>query len=59
MNIIQHNLYVGSKKNDINELIHKIERLTEHKCMVTKGERGEGGMNYEFGVKTYTLLYIK
>jgi len=41
-NIIQHNLYVGSKKNDINELIHKIERLTEHKCMVTKGERGEG-----------------
>ena len=27
--------------------------------MVTKGERGQGGINQEFGVKRYTLLYIK
>ena len=26
--------------------------------MVTRGERG-GGINYEFGIKRYTLLYIK
>ena len=26
---------------------------------VTKGERGEGGINWEFGINRYTLLYIK
>ena len=27
--------------------------------MVTNGERGRGGMNQEFGINRYTLLYIK
>ena len=30
----------------------------ENKLMVTKGERG-GGINWEIGIDTYTLLYIK
>ena len=30
----------------------------ENKLMVTKGERG-GGINEEFGIHIYTLLYIK
>ena len=36
-------------------------RLTdiENKFMVTKGERGEGGINQEFRINRYTLLYIK
>ena len=34
-------------------------RLTdiENKLMVTKGESG-GGINWEFGINCYTLLYI-
>ena len=31
---------------------------TENKLMVTKGEMG-GGLNYEFWINRYTLLYIK
>ena len=27
--------------------------------MVTKGERSRRGINYEFGINIYTLLYIK
>ena len=27
--------------------------------MVTKGERGEGGINKEFGINRYTLQYIQ
>ena len=27
--------------------------------MVTKGERDGGGMNQEFGINRYTLLYVK
>ena len=36
-------------------------RLTdiENKLMVTKGERKGGGINWEFGINIYTLLYIK
>ena len=30
----------------------------ENKLMVTKGERG-GGINWEIGIDTYTLLYTK
>ena len=30
----------------------------ENKLTVTKGERG-GGMNWEFGINRYTLLYMK
>ena len=36
-------------------------RLTdlENKLMVTKGERRGQGINWEFGINIYTLLYIK
>ena len=32
---------------------------TENKLMVTKEERGGGGVNKEVGVNLYTLVYIK
>ena len=31
----------------------------ENKIMVTRGERGGGGINWEFGIDMYTLLYLK
>ena len=31
----------------------------ENKLMVAKGERCGGGINWEFGVDIYTLLYLK
>ena len=31
----------------------------EHKLMVTKGEGGGGGINWEYGTDRYTPLYIK
>ena len=36
-------------------------RLTdiENKLMVTKGEREGGGINQEYGINRYKLLYIK
>ena len=39
-NIIQYHFYVGSEKNDINELIYKTSRLKdiENKLMVAKGK---------------------
>ena len=43
-------------KNDTNELIYKTD--IDDKLMVNKGERG-GGINQEFGINIYTLLYIK
>ena len=51
---------VESKKNDTNERIYKIERVTDVKIkrMVIRGQRGEG-INWEVGIDMYTLLYIK
>ena len=49
------------EKNDTNELKHKTEidpQTQENKCTVTKGERGQGGIDQEFGIKIYTLLPI-
>ena len=42
-------------------LIYKIETdsLTENKLMVTKGETWQGGINQDFEINKYTLLYIK
>ena len=47
-------------KNDINELIYKIEigSQTENKLMVTQGD-GELEVNQEFGINIYTIPYIK
>ena len=41
-------------------LFTKQKQIHRHrnKLMVTKGERG-GGINQEFGINIYTLLYIK
>ena len=48
-------------KYDTNELIYETNRLTdiENKLMVPKGRGGDGRINYEFGIKRYTLLYVK
>ena len=47
-------------KKNTNELIFKTETdsQTENKLKVTKGEK-EGGINWEFGINRYILLYIK
>ena len=47
-----------SKKYGTNELIYKteIDSKTENKLMVTKGERGGGGINWEYGINRYTPL---
>ena len=50
--------YMQNLKNSKNELIYKTEIDIENKPMVTKG-KGGGGINQEFGINTYTLLYIK
>ena len=49
------------KKYDINELTYKTETdsQTESKLMVTKGERQEERETRTFGIKIYTLLYVK
>ena len=58
-------LIYGLEKNNINELIYKTETDTENKLMVTndKVARGrvgwEGGINWEFGINSYTALCIK
>ena len=47
-------------KNDTNELIYKTE--TESQRKQTSGyQRGKGwgGINWEFRINIYTLLYIK
>ena len=48
-----------ARKYDTKELIYKTETDTENKFMVTKGEREGGGINQEFGISRYKLLYIK
>ena len=47
------------KKNDAN--LQNRNRFTdiENKCVITKGERGEGGINQEVRINRYILLYIK
>ena len=47
--MIQINLFTKQKQT------HRFE----NKLMVTKGERCGGGINYEFGINIYRLLYIK
>ena len=55
-----YHLYVESKKYGTNELIYKTEMdsKTENKLMVIKGERGGGGINWEYGINRYTPLYM-
>ena len=50
--------YMWNLKSNTSELIYETERLTENKHMVTKGEESIG-INQEFGINIYTLLYIK
>ena len=51
--------YMWNLKYDTNELIYKTETDLENKVMVTKGEKGREGINWEIGTDIYTLLYIK
>ena len=49
-------------KNDTNELIYRNRnRLTDlvNELMVTGGKGGGGGIDWEFGIDMYTLLYLK
>ena len=56
------NLIQKKKKIQMNFLFQNRKRLTdiENRLMVTKGKGGVGGgINQEFGINMYTLLYIK
>ena len=58
-NIIWYRLYVECKQNDTNELIYKTETDLEKGLMVTSGEGWVGGLDWEFKIDRYTLLYLK
>ena len=49
-----------SKNYGTNELIYKteIDSKIENKLMVTKGERGGGGIQWEYGINRYTPLHM-
>ena len=55
-------LICGIIKNDMNELIYKTETDSKlwlsGEIMVIRGNVGEG-INSEFGINMYPLLYIK
>ena len=53
--------YMWSPNNNRNELIYKIGRdsqMEKTHLWLPKREVG-GGINYEFGINKYTLLYVK
>ena len=52
--------YLWNIKNDTNELIYKreIDLQNRKKKQETKGERGEGKVNYEYEINKYILQYI-
>ena len=58
-NIIWYRLYVECKPNDTNELIYKPETDLENELMVTSGEGWVGGIDWEFKIDRYILLYLK
>ena len=54
-------LMCGILKNDTNEFTYKTEidsQIQKANSWLAKG-KGWGGINQEFGIKIYTLLYIK
>ena len=57
-----YHLHLESKQNnDTNELIQETETDSnlKKKLMVTKGEMLRGGINQEFEINIYTLVYIR
>ena len=58
---VSSRIYVESEKIGIDDLICKaeIETQTQNKCMDTKKESREGGMNGEIGTDIYTLLILR
>ena len=60
-NTIWHHLYVESKIWQKWTYLQKRSRLTDtdNRLVVAKGERGYGGMNWEFGISRCKLLYIE
>ena len=60
-NII-YNLCAESKENDTNELIYKTEtdsQIQKTNLWLPKGKGPWGGINWEFGIDTYTLSHLK
>ena len=59
MSTIWYHLYVKPKKNDTHELIYKTEIDSQTQKTSLWLLRGKvEGINQEFGVKIYTVLYI-
>ena len=57
---MSYDIHMQNLKTDTNEHIYKQKQIHRHRkqTMATKGERGEG-MNQEFGISRYKVLYIK
>ena len=53
--------YMWNRKYDTNELIYKTKQTHRQKinCGYQRGRRGRVGINEEFGISRYKLLYIK
>ena len=54
--------YTWNLKYDTNELIYKTEtesQIQRMKLWLTKGKGGKEGINKEFGISRYKILYIK
>ena len=55
-------LYAEALRNDTNELLYKTETESQtqiRNLMVTWTEEWRGGIDWEFGIDMYTLLYLK
>ena len=54
-------IYMWNLKYDTNELVYKteIDSQTQKTDLWLAEEKAGGGINWEFGIKKYTLLYIK
>ena len=50
-------LYMQNLKR--NELVYKTETDSEDELMVVRGEESGKGIVKEFGIDTYSLLYLK
>ena len=57
----QFDLFIGFWVASSQPVFSVTNRLTdlENEFMVTREEEGKGGREWEFGIDTYTLLYLK
>ena len=58
--ILYDTTYMWNLKYDTNELIYKTETDSQRTDLwLLRGRGSGGGMDWEFGIDIYTLLYLK